>query len=74
VNRVFADESFATEVTAYVSVFENMSKSAVALSKKLLYQIDGMAFQEAIETGVDVNVVARLSKDCQQGIAKFLKK
>lgn len=74
VNQVFADETFATDVTAYVSVFEKMSKSAVALSKKLLYQIDGMAFQEAIETGVDVNLIARLSKDCQEGIAKFLKK
>src|SRR6185503_10807128 len=72
VNQVFADESFATEVAAYVSVFEKMSKSAVALSKALLYQIDGMAFREAIETGVDVNVIARLSKDCQQGIARFL--
>jgi hypothetical protein len=51
-----------------------MSRSAVALSKTLLYQIDGMAFREAIETGVDVNVIARLSKDCQEGIAKFLKR
>ena len=74
VNQVFADETFATDVTAYVSVFEKMSKSAVALSKALLYQIDGMPFREAIETGVDVNLIARLSKDCQEGIAKFLKK
>ncbi|HKR60062.1 MAG TPA: enoyl-CoA hydratase-related protein [Pyrinomonadaceae bacterium] len=74
VNQVFSDEAFASDVQAYVSVFEKMSKSAVALSKKLLYQIDGMAFREAIEAGVDVNVIARLSKDCQEGIAKFLKK
>jgi methylglutaconyl-CoA hydratase len=74
VNQVFPDNSFVGDVASYVSVFERMSKSAVALSKTLLYQIDGMAFREAIETGVDVNVVARLSKDCQEGIAKFLKK
>lgn len=74
VNQVFPDKSFVDDVASYVSVFERMSKSAVALSKTLLYQIDGMAFREAIETGVDVNVIARLSKDCQEGIARFLKK
>lgn len=74
VNQVFADEAFETEVQAYVNVFEKMSGSAVALSKALLYQIDGVVFREAIETGADVNVIARLSKDCQQGIAKFLEK
>lgn len=73
VNEVFADDAFETEVQGYASVFEKMSKPAVALSKALLYQIDGLAFREAIETGADVNVIARLSKDCQDGIAKFLK-
>ena len=53
---------------------EKMSKSAVALTKALLYQTDGMAFVEAFETGVDVNVIARLTEDCQKGIARFLKK
>ena len=74
VNQVFADETFEAEIQAYISVFEKMSKSAVSLSKALLYQIDGLAFREAIETGADVNVIARLSEDCQQGIAGFLKK
>ena len=74
VNQVYADEAFETEVQAYAGVFEKMSRSAVALSKALLYQIDGLAFREAIETGADVNVIARLSKDCQQGIAGFLEK
>ena len=37
-------------------------------------QIDGMAFGDALETGVDVNVVARMTADCQKGIARFLKK
>lgn len=74
VNQVYADEAFETEVQGYAGVFDKMSRSAVALSKALLYQIDGVAFREAIETGADVNVIARLSKDCQQGIARFLEK
>jgi hypothetical protein len=33
-----------------------------------------MPFGDALETGVDVNVIARLTEDCQKGIAQFLKK
>ena len=73
VNQVFADDTFEAEVQTYVGTFAEMSRSAVALSKTLLYQIDGLAFRDAIETGADVNVIARLSEDCQRGIARFLK-
>lgn len=74
VNQVFSDETFANDVDSYVSVFGKLSKSAVALTKTLLYQTDGMSFNEALETGVDVNVIARMTEDCQRGIARFLKK
>jgi methylglutaconyl-CoA hydratase len=72
VNQVFADESFEADVRAYVAEFEKMSASAIGLTKTLLYQVDGLAFPEALETGSDVNVIARLTDDCQNKIAKFL--
>jgi methylglutaconyl-CoA hydratase len=72
VNQVFSDETFAADVDAYVKRFEELSKQAIALTKGLLYQIDGLAFPEALETGADVNVIARMSEDCQKGIARFL--
>jgi len=74
INRVFKDETFDQEVTDYVDRFDKTSKSAVSLTKKLLYQIDGLAFTEALETGVDVNVIARMTDDSRQGIARFLQK
>jgi methylglutaconyl-CoA hydratase len=74
VNQVFSEETFEDDVSTYLRGFEKLSKSAVALTKSLLYQIDGMAFAEAIETGVDANVIARLTEDCQKGIERFLKK
>jgi methylglutaconyl-CoA hydratase len=74
VNQVFADESFEADVRAYVSELEKMSASAMGLTKTLLYQMDGLAFPEALETGADVNVIARLTEDCQQKVATFLKK
>lgn len=74
VNRVFSDDSFDADVMAYLKGFEKVSKSAVAITKSLLYQIDGMAFAEALETGVDANVIARMTEDCRQGIARFVTK
>ena len=72
VNQVFSDDTFDEEVKVYVRRFTEVSKTAVALTKGLLYQVDGLAFLEALETGADVNVIARMTEDCQQGIAKFL--
>lgn len=72
INRVFADETFEADVKSYVSVYETVSRSAVILSKKLLYQMDGMTFDNALEAGVDVNTIARMTEDCQTGIARFL--
>jgi methylglutaconyl-CoA hydratase len=74
VNEVFVDENFEAEVRTYAQAFERVSKSAVALTKKLLYQTDGLAFGNALEAGVDVNVIARRTEDCKKGIARFLKK
>jgi methylglutaconyl-CoA hydratase len=74
VNHVFPESNFAEDVNQYVGEFEKMSRSAIGLTKTLLYQMDGMAFPEALETGADVNVIARLTDDCQQRIAKFLQK
>lgn len=74
INRVFDDDTFEDEVRNYVSVYENISRSAVVLSKKLLYQIDGMNFETALETGAEINAIARLTEDCRRGIAKFLNK
>jgi methylglutaconyl-CoA hydratase len=74
VNHVFSEETFDADVTAYARGFEAVSKSAFALTKTLLYQTDGMTFRDALETGVDVNVIARMTEDCQKGVARFLKK
>jgi methylglutaconyl-CoA hydratase len=74
VNRVFEDENFDDEVKNYVSVYESVSRSAVVLSKKLLYQMDGMTFDAALETGAEINTIARLTEDCRRGIERFLNK
>ncbi len=74
VNHVFDDEVFEAHVERFAGQFEKVSRSAVSLSKQLLYQIDGMSFENALDSGVDMNVVARMTADCRQGVAAFLKK
>ncbi len=74
INQVFDDDKFEAEVEAYLAGFERLSRSAVMLSKRLLYHMDGLTFDAALQSGVDVNTIARMTEDCQQGIARFLKK
>lgn len=74
INEIFLAESFERAVEDYVSVYKNVSRSAVVLSKRLLYQMDGLNFEAALRAGVDVNAIARLTADCQAGIARFLNK
>ncbi len=73
INQIFSEATFDDEVNAYLRRFTEVSSTAIALTKSLLYQVDGLPFLEALETGADVNVIARMTEDCQQGIAKFLK-
>lgn len=74
VNRIFADETFDIDVDAYVAKLARKSASAVNLSKHLLYHMDGMSFEAAIEAGVHINAIARATDDCKRGVERFLKK
>ena len=74
VNRVFPAENFEAEVDGFLRELSSRSASAVSLGKRLLYQIDGASFEAAIRTGAQVNALARLTDDCQDGIDTFLER
>jgi len=74
VNRVFADETFDVDVQAFASRMASKSQSALMLSKSLLYHMDHMSFEAAIEAGVQTNAIARTTEDYKRGIERFLKK
>ncbi|HEV2691085.1 MAG TPA: enoyl-CoA hydratase-related protein, partial [Bryobacteraceae bacterium] len=74
VNAVFADETFDLDVEAFVSKLASKSASAITLSKRLLYHMDNMSFEAAIEAGVETNAIARMTDDMKRGVEKFLKK
>jgi methylglutaconyl-CoA hydratase len=50
------------------------SPSAVALTKQMLTALDGMPLDSALDYAARMNALTRMTPDCQQGIAKFLKK
>lgn len=74
IHRVYPDDKFQSEVTAYSSRLASKSASAVMLSKRLLYNMGSMSFEAALEAGVETNAIARMTDDCRKGIERFLKK
>src|ERR1043166_5693589 len=72
INRAVDASSFDSEVSGLAAKLVGLSASAITLSKQLLYKIDSLSFAESLESGVDVNVTARMSDDCKKGIARFL--
>jgi len=74
ITRVFADDEFETAVEDYVAGMARKSASAVSLSKNLLYHMDAMTFETALEAGVQLNAITRMTDDCKRGVERFLKK
>jgi methylglutaconyl-CoA hydratase len=74
VNRVWGEADLDRETEALLDSYRKLSRSAVTMTKRLLYSQDGLSFEEAIEAGAQVNADARMTKDCRDGIERFLSK
>jgi methylglutaconyl-CoA hydratase len=74
INRVFPDNDFQQEVESYASALAAKPRSALTLAKKLIYHMDAMSFETAIEAGLYLNVIARKTEDFERGVARFLSK
>jgi methylglutaconyl-CoA hydratase len=72
VNQVFSGPSFDEDVAAYMAVLSSQPASALALTKELLYGLDGVDFEDGIERGAQVNTDARMTEECREGVARFL--
>ena len=74
VNRIYADTGFEEESSAFLAELAGRSASALALTKRLLYGVEGQSFEAAIATGARVNAIARMTDDCRAGIGAFLER
>lgn len=72
VNHVFPAGGFQEGVETYLRELAELPPTAVALTKRLLYGLDGMGFEEGIARGAEVNAVARLTSSCREGVRRFL--
>src|SRR2546422_7774331 len=60
INHAFEDANLEPQVQALAQRLAKLSASALGLSKRLLYKTDSLSFVEALESGMDVNVIARM--------------
>ena len=74
INRVFEAAAFEQRVEEFVANLAAKSASALAMTKELLYRVDGMQVEAAVEAGVQVNAQARTTEDFKRGVAGFFKK
>jgi methylglutaconyl-CoA hydratase len=74
VHAVFPDDEFLDRVSNYVCKLAAKPSTAVALTKQLLYRADALSFESALEAGVEMNAIARMTDDFKQGVSRFLKK
>lgn len=74
INRVYAEDDFDARVDAHTAALAAKSASAVSLAKSLLYHIDGLSFEAAIQAGVGINALARMTEDARRGIERFIKR
>ncbi len=72
VQHVYPAADFGDRARAFVEELAGRSASALALSKRLLYQTEGLSFEAAVRAGANVNVLARMTEDCRRGVRGFL--
>lgn len=74
VNRVIPSEEWDAGVAHFVEELASRPLSAVGLTKRLLYGLDGVAFEDAVARGAEVNALARMTEACREGVRRFLAK
>lgn len=74
VSRVISDDTYQEDVSALLGRMTATSASALALTKRQFYQLDGMPFEEGVRLGARVNAIARTTPDFRSAIAAFLEK
>jgi methylglutaconyl-CoA hydratase len=73
VSRVVPDAELNAEGMTVARRLGDSSATALALTKRLFFELDGKSFAEGIKLGARVNAVARGTPDFREAIARFLR-
>jgi methylglutaconyl-CoA hydratase len=74
ISRVVQDDELETEGTTVAGRLSESSVSALALTKRLFYELENKSFSDGIKLGARTNAVARSTPDFRNAIAEFLKR
>ncbi len=72
--RVVPDDILEREAAAVVAALVAASPSALALTKRLFYQLDGCGFEDGLALGARVNALARETPDFRAALTQFLRR
>ncbi len=73
ISRVVPDADLEREGGEIAAGLVASSASALALTKRLFYELDGKSLHEGIELGARVNAVARSTPDFREALLRFLR-
>jgi len=71
-SRVLPDETFEGEVASVAAALAEASATALGLTKKLVYELDGLGMTDGIRLGARVNALARSTREFRELVEKFL--
>ncbi len=74
VSRVYEDADFEEQAGDVLRTLTGISASSLALTKRVFYQLDGMAFEAGIGLSADVNAASRQTADFRAALQTFLAK
>ena len=75
VNRVFARESFAADLAAYVAPYLSLSRAALASTLKAIRAASGKPFGEALEAAERIYLKELMAtEDAKEGLNAFIEK
>ncbi|HEX6106628.1 MAG TPA: enoyl-CoA hydratase-related protein [Gemmatimonadales bacterium] len=72
VSRVVPDRELGGAVETVAGGLAAGSATAVALTKRLFHELDGLGFEDGIALGARVNATARQTPDFREAVARFL--
>ena len=71
VSRVLTANEFESGVMTLAEALAKSPPAALALTKRLFHELDGLDFRESIDAGVRGNVEARATEDFKAGVRRF---
>lgn len=72
ISRVVPDEALERETGALAAALAEVPASALALTKRLFYELDGQSVEQGVALGARVNALARQTPEFSDAIGRFL--